>query len=164
MRFRTARPCPIQWRTPGISSTRSGMEEASMTAQSLWLQMIIYGAFSASTTPAVRPPMTSTYGGTMLPDCARSKNLFGFGLRDQIRHHAHRYNLGKRARGSWLGCRHRTSPVKRVRSWTGILRHLAVHASASCLFCLFMNQPKHPRHPTSGFRICPLSLTSGSTE
>jgi hypothetical protein len=71
------------------------MEEASMTAQSLWLQMIIYGAFSASTTPAVRPPMTSTYGGTMLPDCARSKNLFGFGLRDQIRHHAHRYNLGK---------------------------------------------------------------------
>jgi len=47
------------------------MEEASMTAQSLRLQMIINGAFSASTTPAVTPPMNSTYGGTMLPDCAR---------------------------------------------------------------------------------------------
>jgi hypothetical protein len=38
----------IQWRTPGISSTRLGMEEASMTAQSLWLQMIINGTFSTS--------------------------------------------------------------------------------------------------------------------
>ncbi|HYV75504.1 MAG TPA: hypothetical protein VFB24_14710 [Candidatus Binatia bacterium] len=41
-----------------------------MTAQSLRLQMIINGAVSAST-PAVTPPMNSTYGGTMLPDCAR---------------------------------------------------------------------------------------------